>query len=114
MIDDDLENCTIVVFGDEGGIFVVAENVVQLIHLLTFDTEISIYRNAYFYRDENDDDYEESDTHYEFVDWVESNFGLQKITSNKQADVITEKASASYQAKLNDFITKIDIDNNWD
>lgn len=114
LIDDDLENCPIVVFGDEGGIFVVAENVVQLIHLLTFDTEISIYRNAYFYRDENDDDYEESDTHYEFVDWVENNFSIQKIETNEQADVITEKASASYQAKLNDFLTKFDIDNNWD
>ena len=70
--------------------------------------------DEFFDDDEYDDDYEESDTHYEFVDWVESNFGLQKITSNKQADVITEKASASYQAKLNDFLTKFDIDNNWD
>jgi len=111
LIDDDLENCPIVVFGDEGGIFVVAENMVQLIHLLTFDTEISIYRKAYFYRD---DDFEESDTHYEFVDWVAEEFGLQKIETNEQANLITEKASANYQAKLNEFLGKFDIDNNWD
>ncbi len=114
LIDTDLENCPIVVFGDEGGIFVVAENIVQLIHLLTFDQEISIYKNAYFYRDENDEDYEESDTHFEFVDWVEKEFGLSKIENNQQVDVITENASSIYQAKLDAFLTKFGIDNNWD
>lgn len=113
LIDEDLEKCPIVVFGDEGGIFVVAENLIQLIHLLTFDTEISIYKNAYFYRDEDDEDYEESDTHFEFVDWVEKEFGLSKIENIQQADAITKNASSIYQIKLDAFLTTFGIDNNW-
>jgi hypothetical protein len=42
IVDEDLEKCPIVAFGNEGEAHVVAENMLQLIRLLTCDTEISI------------------------------------------------------------------------
>ena len=34
LIDKDLNNCPIVVFGDEGGVHIVAENILQLLYLI--------------------------------------------------------------------------------
>lgn len=73
----------IVVFGDEGGVHIVAENILQLLHLLTFDTEITVSdEEIYFYK--NKDDYEESEDLNEFLKWLKSDFGLDQIheTSN--------------------------------
>ncbi len=64
----------IVVFGDEGGTHVVAENILQLLHLITFDTEISVdLEEAYFYKSE---DYEESRDLNKFLKWLQENYGL--------------------------------------
>ena len=105
----DTEKCPIVVFGDEGGIYIVAENTRQFIHLLTFDTEISVYEKAYFYRD--DDDYEPSDYKDEFVEWVQENFNLEGLKTNEQTDEIINKAKEKYQESLDDFLGKYGIEN---
>ncbi|MBP4137403.1 hypothetical protein [Flavobacterium geliluteum] len=68
----------IVVFGDEGGVHIVAENILQLLHLITFDTEISVdFEEIYFYKDE--DDYEESEDLDEFLKWLKGDYGLDQI-----------------------------------
>jgi hypothetical protein len=68
----------IVVFGDEGGVHIVAENILQLLHLITFDTEISVdFEEIYFYKDE--DDYEESEDLNEFLSWLNRDYGLDQI-----------------------------------
>ena len=55
LLEDDLDNCPVVVFGDEGGIHVVAANIRELLQLLTFDREISVdFDDAYFYKDEDE------------------------------------------------------------
>ncbi|WP_067841277.1 hypothetical protein [Nocardia lijiangensis] len=71
---DDLSSLPVVVFGDEGGQHVVARHVRELFQLLGFDSEIRVdWEEVYFYRDE-DDAY--SDSHDEFVAWLDENFGL--------------------------------------
>jgi hypothetical protein len=83
----------IVVFGDEGGVHIVAENILQLLHLLTFDTEITVsHEEIYFYKDE--DDYEESEDLNEFLKWLKEDFGLDQI--QKTSDIISS-AQAKYK-----------------
>ena len=113
LIDKDLNNCPIVVFGDEGGIHVVAENTLKLIHLLTFDTEISVdFDNAYFYKDE--EYYQENDYKEEFEKWVKKEFGLDPIESNEETEEIINEAKVKYKKSLNDFLTKFDIETGED
>ncbi|KGE13448.1 hypothetical protein [Sphingobacterium deserti] len=89
----------IVVFGDEGGVHIVAENFVQLLHLLTFDTEIHVdFDGVYFYKDE--EDYEESEDLEEFLDWVKENYGLDQI---EEPDELMEAAQSKYQAVFEDW-----------
>jgi hypothetical protein len=75
-VDDraDLGTLPVVVFGDEGGEFVVARDLRELLQLLGYDSEISVYDEAYFYRD--DDDHEASPYHQEYLAWLAENFGL--------------------------------------
>ncbi|HMR84282.1 MAG TPA: hypothetical protein PKE30_14165 [Niabella sp.] len=75
----------IVVFGDEGGVHIVAENFLQLLHLLTFDAEISVdFDKAWFYKDEND--YKESEDLDEFLEWLKDDYGLDQV--QEPADII--------------------------
>lgn len=109
LIDKDLNNCPIVVFGDEGGVHVVAENTRKLIQLLTLDTEISVdFDSAYFYKDE--EYYEESENKEEFQEWVKEQFGFDAIESNEEADEIVAQAKRKYKQKFNDFLVKFDIE----
>lgn len=109
LIDKDLNNCPIVVFGDEGGVHVVAESTRKLIQLLTLDTEISVdFDSAYFYKDE--EYYEESENKEEFQKWVKEQFGFDAIESNEEADEIVAQAKRKYKQKFNDFLVKFDIE----
>ena len=73
-----LNQMPIVVFGDEGGVHVVAENILQLLHLLTYDTEIMVdFDEAYFYKDE-EDDYQSEDLD-RYLEWIKADYKLNKI-----------------------------------
>lgn len=109
VIDNDLKNCPIVVFGDEGGIHVIAENTRKLIHLLTLDTEISVdFGSAYFYKD--DEYYEENENKEEFQQWVKKEFNLDPIETNEGTEEIVNEAKAKYKKRLKDFLIRFDIE----
>jgi hypothetical protein len=87
----------VVVFGDEGGVHVVAENILQLLHLLTFDTEISVdFQEVSFYKDEAD--YEESEDLNKFVNWLKEDYGLDQI---EEPSVIISAAQKKYKKEFN-------------
>jgi hypothetical protein len=91
--DKPLNELPIVVFGDEGGVHIVAENILQLMHILTFDTEISVdFDEAYFYKDE--DDYEESKDRASYKNWLKKNFKLDPIEDPNE---IIETAQQKYK-----------------
>lgn len=91
--DKPMGEMPIVVFGDEGGVHVVAENFVQLLHLLTFDSEISVdFEEVYFYKDE--DDYEESEDLDAFLEWLKADFGLEAI---EEPAVVIDAAQEKYK-----------------
>lgn len=82
----------VVVFGDEGGTHVVAENILQLIHLITFDKEISVeLEQAYFYKDT--DDVESRDLN-KFLKWLKENYGLNPT---QNPDEIITSAQKKYK-----------------
>ncbi|MCL9805569.1 hypothetical protein NAT51_08545 [Flavobacterium amniphilum] len=89
----ELDQMPIAVFGDEGGVHIVAENLLQLLHLLTFDTEISVdFDEVYFYKDE--EDYEESEDLNEFLEWLKTDYNLEQINN---PDAIIESAQLKYK-----------------
>lgn len=95
--DKPLNQMPIVVFGDEGGVHVVAENLLQLLHQLTYDTEISVdFDSVYFYKDE--DDYEESEYLPDFLQWLKTEFDLDPV---QNPDDLIEKAKEKYQDQFN-------------
>jgi hypothetical protein len=109
LVEKDIENCPIVVFGDEGGVHVVANSTKDLIHLLTFDTEITVgFDGVYFYRDE--DEYEKSEYKKEFVKWAKENFALKAIKKDEETEEIVARAKDKYQDKLNAFLTSFGIE----
>lgn len=98
-ISDDLNECPVVVFGDEGGFHVVAENILGLMQLLTYDTEIMVdFDYVSFYKDE--DEYEESAYHPEYVEWLKKNFNLYPITTEEEVDALVAKAQEKYEEKF--------------
>lgn len=89
-----LSELPIIVFGDEGGIHIVAENTIQLMHLLTYDTEITVdFDNTYFYK--SDKYHQESDNHNNYVNWLKENFDLDPIET---PDTIIKKAQNTHKA----------------
>ncbi len=71
-----LNELPIVVFGDEGGVHIVAENIFQLMQMLTYDTEIMVdFDNACFYKDE--EEFEESEDNSTYKNWLKENFDLE-------------------------------------
>ncbi|MBT2623331.1 MULTISPECIES: hypothetical protein [Chryseobacterium] len=73
-----LNQMPIVVFGDEGGVHIVAVNILQLFYLLTYDTEIGVdFDEAYFYRDE--ESYGESEDLREYLKWMKGDYNFDQI-----------------------------------
>jgi hypothetical protein len=92
---EDLENAPVVVFGDEGGVHVVAENVRSLLRILTFDSEPMIdHDEVSFYKDE--DDHEPSDGAEEYVAWLLKEFELKPVESEQEVDKLVTAAQKKY------------------
>jgi hypothetical protein len=115
LLSTDLNKCPIVVFGDEGGVHVVAENLQQLMHLLSYDVEISVdHKHAYFFKDDDPDEDDEANTSTykaSYAHWLLHHFKLAPIQTNEQANAIIAAAGKKHQAKLNEFLKQFGIDN---
>lgn len=106
-IDPDLEKCPIVVFGDEGGVYLVCETLTEFIHLLSFDNEISVsWEDAYFYH--NEEYYEETYSHPEFLEWIKEEYSLDKITE-EGVETIIEGVRQKYGNAFNEFLLKYGV-----
>ncbi|SFE42915.1 hypothetical protein SAMN05518672_10693 [Chitinophaga sp. CF118] len=91
-----LKEMPVVVFGDEGGVHIVAKNILELMQLLTFDHEISVYHDeAYFYKSEDDD--EESEYAQVYKDWLKETFNIDAID---KPDVIIKTAQDEFKASF--------------
>ena len=85
----------IVVFGDEGGTHIVAENMLQFLRLITFDTEILVeFGQAYF---EKYEDYEESRDLGKYLNWLKKEYNLNQIQNPSE---IISAAQEKYKAQF--------------
>lgn len=99
----------VVVFGDEGGAWVVADTFGELLQLLTFDTEISVdHDGCYFYK--NEKDYKQNPDTEKFRKWFSEFYTyLPRVNSNQQANEILKSAQQKHQAKFNAWLSSFDI-----
>ncbi|MDJ1497473.1 hypothetical protein QNI19_31330 [Cytophagaceae bacterium DM2B3-1] len=100
-----LEEMPIVVFGSEGGYHVVAQNLVELVRLLTLDTEPLVdWEKVSYYKDESD--CISSSFAHEYQEWVLSTFQLNPIETTDEADDSIKQAQGLYQDAFHNWINK--------
>lgn len=94
-----IDNMPIVVFGDEGGTHIVAENILQLLQLIAYDTEISVdWSSAYFYKDE--EDYNASEDLQKYIQWLKVNFNVSPL---QDPTVAIQSAQNKYKASFDEW-----------
>jgi len=75
---DDPNEWPIVAFGDEGGVWIVAKNLLGLFALLTRDADPMIdYEGVDYYRSAKDQEFSEGRT--QFLDWLRGTFQITPI-----------------------------------
>lgn len=94
-----IDNQPVLVFGDEGGTHIVAENILQLLQLIAYDTEISVeWTQAYFYKDA--DEYEASRDLQEYIQWLKMNFNVEPL---QDPGVTIQAAQEKYKASFDEW-----------
>lgn len=89
----------IVVFGSEGGVHVVAENLAALLQILSFDCEPMVdHDEAYYYRGEGA---EPSAMSAAFHAWLKANHGFEVVDD---ADAIVARAQAAHGARFAEWL----------
>ncbi len=102
---DNLAAAPVLVFGDEGGVHVVASDVLGLLRLLSYDAEPMVdHDSVSFYRDEDSDT---SDGAEDYVEWLESRFELEPLTTDDEVESLIadaqKKHAAAYRAWAKNF-----------
>ncbi len=88
----DLEQAPIVGYGSEGDIRIVAKNLKELLHLLSFDVEIA---DGCAYKD--DEYYEESPNRPAFIKWLKKEFDIDPVEDEDAIEIIVDEAQEMYQ-----------------
>jgi len=92
--DGDLASAPVIVFGDEGGVHVVAANLAELLRLLSYDTEPMIdHDEVTYYKDP--DDHEPSDGAADYTSWLAKTFKL-KPAGTKDVTTIVKAATKAH------------------
>lgn len=100
-----LDNCPIVVFGDEGGVFVVAQNLKELLQVAAYDVEIIVSLEEVFFADkEEDEEFETSEFNKEYLDWLRTDAKLKPILTIEQIDDVVNAAQETYGEALATFV----------
>jgi hypothetical protein len=93
-----LSEAPIVVFGDEGGVHIVAENVLGLFRILTFDAEPMVdWQKVTYYKG---DDAEPSEYAADYVDWLAENFNLKPVKDAEEVAQIVKDAQKVHGEKF--------------
>lgn len=95
----DLNAAPIVVFGAEGGYHVVADDMMQLLLILSCDVEPLVRWEGVIYGKRSPD--EASPRNGEFRDWLKKTFGIRPVV---EADSIVKIAGAKHGEKFRNWI----------
>jgi hypothetical protein len=99
--ESDPSTAPIIVFGDEGGYHVIAQNIFEFMQLLTLDTEPSIGWDSVSMERGDDDSVSPASKTYK--SWLKTNFNLAAI---KDAEPIIAAAQAKHQAAFEKWMKK--------
>jgi hypothetical protein len=98
---EDLSAAPVVVFGSEGGVQLVAENIHKLLELLTLDVEPSVsWDEVHYYKGE---DHQPSEFHAEYVRWAAKTFNIKPI---KDAKAIIAAAQSKHGQEFKSWMGK--------
>lgn len=98
----------IAIFGDEGGLHVVAENLLQLLRLLTCDVEPDVCDDRVgFLKDEDDEYYEESEDRGKYQAWLREEFSAEPVGDPNE---ILVAAQAKHESAFGRFVRQYDAD----
>ncbi|GAA4825279.1 hypothetical protein [Algivirga pacifica] len=96
------QNTPIVIFGSEGGVYVVAENFNDLLKILTLDSEPMVdHDEVSYYKDTAD--YNPSKNRPEYLNWLKKEFKIDPI---ENTDEIVLIAQEKYQKALKTWVNK--------
>lgn len=91
----DVDTAPVVVFGDDGGVHVLADGIATLLRILTLDVEPMIDHDGVdYYKDE--DEHVPSDNHEAYVTWLAKTFKLKPV---KDADDALKLVKAANKAQ---------------
>lgn len=96
-----LSDQPIVLFGSEGGTHVIAENLKQLLQMLTYDEEPITGGFC-----EHDEEYEPTDGLERYKAWLKQNFGLDPVDDPEK---LVEQAQKKYQEKYAAWLSRFGI-----
>lgn len=105
-----MSDMPVVVFGDEGGEWVVADHFGEFLQLLTFDTEITATPPDYCFFHKDEDDYQSDDAEL-FREWFSESIHshLPFVDTNEQAQAIVQNAQEKHQQKFTDWLEKFNF-----
>lgn len=95
-----LEDMPVVVFGDEGGVHVVAQNVSELLEILSYDVEASVSHDGVDY---TRFDYEPRPAIKQYRVWLKDVCGIDKP---RKPDAIVRAAQAKYKKPFDAWMAK--------
>lgn len=98
-----LNEAPIVVIDGEGNYHLVANNLLDLLRILSFDVEPIVDDDGiYFYKDE--ENYEPSPHNRKYKKWLREHFQLSPISSNFAAEALIEQAQRQHQSAFSTWI----------
>jgi hypothetical protein len=105
-----LDDCPVVVFGDEGGAFVVSKNVKELLQISAYDVEPVVYMEEFYFPDKEElmeeDEYDAAEFNNEYLDWLRSDAKLKPILTIEAIDDVLAAAQDQYGDALEQFVNK--------
>ncbi|MHC5202618.1 SMI1/KNR4 family protein [Myroides sp. LJL119] len=105
-----VDNMPIVIFGDEGGVFPVANNLQELLQIAAYDVEPSVFEDEFNFPDkeilEEDGEYFATEFNKEYLDWLRKEAKLKPILVIEGIDKIVALAQKNFGTELEEFIQK--------
>lgn len=101
-----LSEMPIVVVGDEGDLAIVADDMKDLMRLLTIDSEVLLTNNyaSFSFPEEFD---EVSDYHQEYLEWLRKTFRLEPVSGEEEAKSIIDKAVEKHSENFKKWLTPL-------
>ncbi|AJH16029.1 cell wall assembly protein [Myroides profundi] len=105
-----LDNCPIVVFGDEGGVFIVAKNIKELLQISAYDVEAVVFMEEFYFPDKEElieeGEFDAAEFNKEFLDWLRTDAKLKPILTIEAIDEVIANAQDQSAEELEQFIAK--------